>query len=400
MAVQRILIFSTNYFPHVGGAEVAIKELVQRLPDIDFDMIVPRTKRALPAFERMGRLGVHRVGVGFSLDKFLIPFFGLYKARLLHKKHGYSAVWSMMASQASIAAAFFKAFNHSIPLVLSLQEGDEEDHLKRYVLNNEFFYRLLIRPWHLLVFKKADLITVISEALKSRALRNAPHAKTLVIPNGVDLPRFQVALTPSERLSLREKHMIPADAECLITSSRLVYKNAVDDIISALAKLPPNFFLIIAGDGPLRKSLEELAKTLKLRKRVLFLGTVSHDELPRLLKASDIFIRPSRSEGMGVSFLEAMAAGIPVIATPVGGIPDFLFDPKNKDGKPPTGLFCAVNDPDSIAEQSLRLMNDRELYAELVHNAQQLVVLRYSWDHIAEQMHAEVFSALPLRQTS
>jgi len=100
--------------------------------------------------------------------------------------------------------------------------------------------------------------------------------------------------------------------------------------------------------------------------------------LPRVLKACDAFARPSRSEGLGNSFLEAMAAGIPVVGTPVGGIVDFL-----KDGE--TGLLAQAENPKSVAEKINQLATDKGLCKTLARNAQALAVSRYDWEGIAAQ---------------
>jgi glycosyltransferase involved in cell wall biosynthesis len=107
--------------------------------------------------------------------------------------------------------------------------------------------------------------------------------------------------------------------------------------------------------------------------------------MPQYLHISNIFIRPSRSEGLGNSFLEAMAAGIPVIATPVGGIPDFL-----KDGE--TGLFCEVDNPRSIAQKVEKLLKDKESREYIVKNARKMVEEKYQWEAIAERMK-EIFES-------
>ena len=121
-----------------------------------------------------------------------------------------------------------------------------------------------------------------------------------------------------------------------------------------------------------------------LEARVSFLGFVPHDVLPMYLSASDIFIRPSRSEGMGNSFIEAMAAGKPVIATRVGGIVDFL-----RDGE--TGLFCEVGNPKSIAQKVEKLMKDRESRDYIIRTASALVTEKYDWSLIAKRTREEVF---------
>ena len=89
--------------------------------------------------------------------------------------------------------------------------------------------------------------------------------------------------------------------------------------------LPKSVSFLVFGLGPDKEILEQLSKSEGVTDRVRFLGQINHSEMPKYLKVSDIFIRPSLSEGFGISFIEAMAAGIPVIATQEGGIADFLL---------------------------------------------------------------------------
>ena len=160
MNPQKILIFSTAYCPFVGGAEVAVKEITDRIVDTQFDLITAKLDRKLPSIEKIGNINVYRVGFGFkTLDKLWLALFGHRKAAKLYKEKKYDVVWSMMASQASIAAAKFKIKESKPKLILTMQEGDEEEHLKRYVLGVNFLYRWLIKPLHLLVFQKADFGT-------------------------------------------------------------------------------------------------------------------------------------------------------------------------------------------------------------------------------------------------
>ncbi|MDO8564888.1 MAG: glycosyltransferase family 4 protein, partial [bacterium] len=196
---MNILIFSTAYLPLIGGAELAIKEITDRLPEHKFTLITARFLRALPTHERIGNVEVYRVGFGFSFDKWLLPFLGTRLAkRLTLEREPFSIIWSMMASQGSIAATRFKKAHPATKLVLTLQEGDEESHLKRYVFGNDFLYRLLIRPWHLLVFKRADVITAISNYLAERGRKHNSQVPIVVIPNGVDVAKFEARSTKSE----------------------------------------------------------------------------------------------------------------------------------------------------------------------------------------------------------
>jgi glycosyltransferase involved in cell wall biosynthesis len=156
----------------------------------------------------------------------------------------------------------------------------------------------------------------------------------------------------------------------------------VGDVIAALSQLPENVKFVICGVGELEEKLKSNVKKLNLESRVTFLGFVPHDELPKLLKASDIFIRPSLSEGMGNSFIEAMAAGLPTIGTPVGGIVDFL-----EEGK--TGYLCQPENPKSIAETVERVISDQNKNI-ILETAKKLVIEKYDWNKIALEMK-EVF---------
>jgi glycosyltransferase involved in cell wall biosynthesis len=388
--MTKILIFSTAYFPFVGGAEVAVKEITDRLSpkasdgkhQFLFDMITARLDRKLPSKERIGNINVYRLGFGFPfLDKIILAKFGWLKALRLDKKNNYSAVWSIMASQAGIAAALFKIFKPAKKLILTLQEGDEEEHLARYVFNIKFLYKLLIRPWHRLVFKKADYITAISRSLKERARKSGAKAPIEIIPNGAVL-NVECRMSNAELNEFKKKLGIKEGEKVLITTSRLVKKNAVGDIIRAMPELQiTNYKLLILGTGPNEDKLKNLTEELKVEDKVLFLGEIDNKEIPKYLKISDIFIRPSLSEGLGNSFLEAMAAGVPVIGTPVGGILDFL-----KDGR--TGLFCEPNNPKSIAEKINIYLKDDELRRRIIANAKKLVEERYNWDLITEKMRS------------
>ena len=125
----------------------------------------------------------------------------------------------------------------------------------------------------------------------------------------------------------------------------------------------------------------------KLEDLVNFIGFVRYDILPEYLWASDIFIRPSISEGMGISFIEAMAVGLPVIATSVGGIVDFLLNGE-------TGLFCETHNPESIARQVKRLIDEPALRQKIVENARKMVEEKYDWDLIAQEMKSRVFGKI------
>lgn len=361
MSNKRILIFSLAYYPLVGGAEVAIKEITDRVSDVEFDMITLRFNKTDASHEKIGNVNVYRI----DSSKNLFPFKAFRFAKTLHGQSPYDAVWAIMANWAGFAALFFKRRFPKVKYILTLQEGDPTNEIERKVW---FVYPLWKK-----IFVRADVIQSISNFLADWARSLGYKGKLEVIPNGVDVKKFE-SNTP------RSSH----DNTVLITTSRLVRKNGIGDVIDALKLLPNNVIFQIIGTGPLEQSLKSRVKDLKLENRVQFLGFINQNDIPKYLHEADIFIRPSLSEGMGNSFIEAMAAGLPVIATPVGGIVDFL-----KDGE--TGLFCKVRNSQSIAEAVKRLMSDESLKTKIVANAEAMVKAKYDWNLIAEEMKSKVF---------
>lgn len=415
---KRVLIFSTNYLPFVGGAEVALKELTDRLTDIAFEMIVPRYDKRLSKEEQIGNILVHRIGYGSPLDKIFIPFLGLLAAHRIIATRKIDVFWAMMVTFTSGVPYIFNILHpkRQIPIVLTLQEGDSEAHIKRKsfgiggilwkiamlpVLLPLTLRRPNVRIWNTglielswqLALPRTALLTVISSYLKERARFFGYAGPAELIPNGVDYERFADPKWKMEAQKLVYRFDKKPNDYFLITTSRLVEKNAVDDIIRALPLLHERFKLLIVGEGPMRTELQKLAEKLGVSRRIMFVGLVPYEEIPAHLSLSDIFVRPSLSEGMGNSFIEAMAAGIPVVATPVGGIPDFLFDPNTSEGKEkPTGLFCNVRDPQSIADAVQRIVDDNALRETIIANARDLVRRSYDWNLIAKDMEEKVFT--------
>lgn len=371
--MKRILIFSTAYEPFVGGAEIAVREVTNRIPDVEFHMITLDLDGAQKPFEKIGNVSVHRIGKRGRFSKLLFPFRATSLAEDLHTEKKFDATWSIMASYSGFAALFFKKGHPEVPFFLTLQEGDPIGYIKRKVW---FVY-----PWFKQIFRLADRIQVISNYLADFARSMGAKATIRVIPNGVDIPLFTREY-PGEKVEDMKKALGKRVGDTfLVTTSRLVYKNGLSTAIRSLRLLPESVRFIVLGTGPLKEKLRAKAEKVGVSSRVQFLGHVAYADIPLYLKASDIFVRPAISEGMGNSFVEAMAAGLPVIATPVGGIPDFL-----RDGE--TGLFCGVHNPESVADDIRTLMEDVPLRNKLIENGRKLARERHDWDNIARDMRA------------
>lgn len=371
--MKKVLIFSLAYYPRVGGAEVAIKEITDRITDIEFHMVTMRFDVQSLCTEKVGNIFVHRIGSGSSyVSKILyVPRAALF-ARSLHNTEQFNAWWAMMSYMA-FPVSLLRLFGEKVPYVLTLQDGDPFEHVfKRW-------YIRLVSPLLYNGFRRATVIQTISTFLVGWARRSGFTGPVEVVPNAVDTKRFV------------GDPVVHQDT-VLITTSRLVHKNGIDLVIRALTNLSKDIRFKILGTGPDESALKALAESLGVSDRVEFMGHVDHAQLPAALHGADIFIRPSRSEGMGNSFIEAFAAGIPVIATQEGGIADFLFDKKRNPDKESTGWAVDTENPEQIAKAVQDILANPEETRKIVENAKRLAIEKYDWNLIAKDMREKVFA--------
>jgi sugar transferase (PEP-CTERM/EpsH1 system associated) len=186
----------------------------------------------------------------------------------------------------------------------------------------------------------------VSEDSKKCSKTEGIAAKRLVvIRNGVDLTRFAYTGPSYQRYALMVGRLVPEkNIESLLRSMQILTQEL------------PEFRLIIAGDGPSRASLESMATDLQLGERVKFLGTVA--DIASLMSGASLFVLPSLTEGISLTLLEAMATGLPVVATAVGGNPEVVADRE-------TGFLVPPKSPRALADAMTRLWNEPALAREL-----------------------------------
>ncbi|MEM9336985.1 MAG: glycosyltransferase family 4 protein [Patescibacteria group bacterium] len=399
---KKILIFSLAYYPkHIGGAEVAIKEITDRInsDEYEFHLVCNRYDSTLPKTEQIGNVHVHRIGLTtenpsmadlrklpLHLNKLLFQWQAFWFAKKLHKKEKFDGIWAMMAHACGVPAGKFKAAFPDVKYVLTLQEGDPPEYIEKKV---SIFGGAFDKA-----FTSADTIQVISNFLGNWARRKGYSGDPVLIPNAVNTAHFTQQYDDAE-LEAAKQELGKKDGDVfLVTTSRLVHKNATDDVIRAIAQLPENVHFVVYGTGPDQPMLESLVTELGVGDRVHMLGHIDHSIMPKYLKACDIFIRPSRSEGMGNSFVEAMAAELPVIATQEGGIADFLFDEKRNPEQGTTGWAVDADAPDQIAAAVRDIMERPEKVVDVTARAKQMAIEKYDWNLIAQDMKVKVFDPL------
>ena len=217
-STKPILIFSIAYIPFVGGAELAVKEITDRIGDLEFDMITLRFNKNWPKFEKIGNVNVYRI----SSPKIFFPFAAFLKASTLHIKNRYSLIWSIMANRAGYAALFFKLTHPKVKFLLTLQEGDTTDYPKKRAGFIWLFVGFLFRK----IFTKADCVQAISNYLADWARNMGKNNCVEIVPNGVSAEKF---------IKLKVHKVENKEKKIIITTSRLVPKNGIDILIEAIS---------------------------------------------------------------------------------------------------------------------------------------------------------------------
>lgn len=200
--------------------------------------------------------------------------------------------------------------------------------------------------------RSADRFFCVSEDIANevRRFRIAPDSKIAVVANGIDTRRFA---GNTGGLKVREALGIPADAPVVGTVGRLVEVKRQDVLLRGFAQVRAritNAHLLLVGDGPLENGLRQLAADLGLSDCVHFAGY--QPDPGRYLRAMDVFALTSRSEGMPLCVLEAWAAGLPVVASRVGGLPELI-----EEGR--TGFLFESGDDRALAHQVAILFADK-----------------------------------------
>jgi glycosyltransferase involved in cell wall biosynthesis len=228
-----------------------------------------------------------------------------------------------------------------------------------------------------LLLEKRDRVVGVGQAVRDALIANEgiPPERISVLYNGVNLQPFG---SFGDRDAVRKELGIGRDELVLIQVARLDYLKdhltAIRTVDRVVARRR-NTRLVLVGEGPERPLIEQEVKQRGLGDHVRMLGL--RKDIPRLVAAADIFLLTSISEGIPLTLIEAMAAGLPIVSTDVGGVAEVVLDGC-------TGVLAAAKDDARLAEHCLRLAADPELRAELGQHGQRRAV-----DHFAEpHMHA------------
>ncbi|SHG98912.1 Glycosyltransferase involved in cell wall bisynthesis [Desulforamulus hydrothermalis Lam5 = DSM 18033] len=252
-----------------------------------------------------------------------------------------------------------------------------------FTAHNSIFYeawpawkkKLFARVERLLA-RFTDKIITVSDALKQELMEmeGLPAKQITTIYNGIETDRFN---TKVDVKTVRRRLNIPELGQLVGTVARLAPQKGVSYFLKAASLLKDyqvNF--LVVGDGPLADELKQEACELGLQGRVIFAG--QRDDIAEIMALLDIFVLPSVTEGLPLTILEAMAAGKPVVATRVGGVPEAIVEGK-------TGLLVAPKDPEALAVALAELIGERDRLQRLGNNGQKYVQEKFTVQNMVEK---------------
>lgn len=223
--------------------------------------------------------------------------------------------------------------------------------------------------------ESSDAVTAVSKFLRDETIDNYDVVKEIdVIHNFIDTETFR----PIDPKNLR-RLLAPNGEKLIVHTSNFREVKRVKDIILALKIILDRGIkakALLIGDGPDRGECQQLARELGIWQQTRFLGKQS--ELASVLSASDVFLIPSGNESFGLSALEAMACGIPVISSDVGGLPEL-----NVDGE--TGFVVPVGNVEKLAEQTIQVLTNKSLLDKLAKGAYQRATHTFAKERIVPQ---------------
>ena len=354
---------------------------------------------SVPRVQKIGNVLIHYVGLigkphatlqerkKFPLhyNKHFFQIAAGIKGYFLHHKYHYDGAWAVMAHGTGVPVSIFNILT-GVPYALTLQEGDPPEYIERIM---KPVWRLFTRA-----FVRAKVIQPISEFLGAWAVRMGYRGVLELVRNGANPESIKPTFAESDVVLLKQKLRKKSGNIFLVNTARLVTQKGFDVTIRALLFLPVRIKFLIVGGGPEEDHLKKLVRELHLDDRVIFTGQVERNVVTQYRMVSDIFVGPSRSEGLGNAFLSAMACRLPVIATQVGGIADFLFDATRNPEKGTTGWAVDLDSPKQIAEKVEEILANPEGVREVTERARAMVINEYDWDIVAKKMYERVFKQL------
>lgn len=377
---MKILFINYEYPPIGGGGANAnaymFKEYVG-CSELEIDCVTS----CMGTEDRVERIGdnitLHRLAIGKSALHYWTQrevlwwlWRGYQRCRELTATHNYDLCHAFFGFPSGAIAYALRA---RLPYIVSLRGSDVPGFNPRF--SRQY---VVLKPLFRRIWSAAEAVVANSVGLQQLARQFMPRLPLAVIPNGIDTAEFSPSVT--------YRH---GDAPRLLCVSRLVERKGVQHLVEAFATIHrqlPEARLTLVGEGDLLPVLQRRAAELGVAGLISFAGYVPHDRLPTLYRQATVFVQPSYYEGMSNTVLEAMASGLPIVATGQGGMEELYRD---------NARMAAYGDPHALAGVLLDLLGEHRDHRQCraMGASSRAIALEFSWGNVAER-YREIYRAV------
>lgn len=360
MSMVNVLYLITEF--NVGGAERVVERLATQISKRRHRVLVACLYDPGPVADEIIAAGIPVVNLGMRGKSDLRVIYRLFR---LVRTERIQVIHSHLFHANLLAALVGKLA--SIPVIIATRHSVDIGGMNREWLNH----------W---TGHFCDAVVAVSKEVYEAELERSrtDPSKVVIIPNGVQVEAF-APVDLHELEQLRKQWGLDPDAPLIGTIARFDkpkgHSYLLDAIVGILEQFPDAKVLLV-GDGPRRSQMEEKAEALALSNSIVFTG-IRHD-IPRILALLDLFVLPSLWEGLPMVALEAMAAGRPVVATHVGGVPEVVLDGV-------TGLLVPPRDPVALTEAIVRLLHAPGLRRQMGQAGRERVAQHFSMEQMVER---------------
>jgi glycosyltransferase involved in cell wall biosynthesis len=384
---MRVLLLNYEFPPLGGGAGLATASLATHLAHkgVAVDVVTTRSPgragaRAADASAelpegvriygvRSWRRGVHQAGMSGAAS-YLLGALPVVRRLLRRQRYAVVHAYFSLPTGALLPVAGLRG----VPAVVSLRGSDVPGYDPRLRRAHALLLPLTRRIW-----READRLVVVCESLGQLARRTQPDLRYVVIENGVDVNVF--------RPPARGRNGADGQPLRCIAVARLIERKGLAVLIEALRILGPEHVrLQIVGSGPAERGLRDLTARLGLEQAVQFTGPLERAEVAEHCRAADLFTLVPHQEAFGNAFAEALASGLPIVGTDVGGIPELVRHGEN-------GILVPPDDPAAVARAIQRFASDPALRAAMGAVNRARAERQLSWERVAER-HLELYAEL------
>jgi len=375
---MKVLFLNYEYPPLGGGAATASSNILRefsKIPGLKVDLVTSSDDGYFH-LEHIGEnINIHKLPIGknkknlhFQSQKDLLAYSwkAYWYSKKLIKQNNYSLSHSFFSVPCGFLSLLFKA-SYKIPFIISLRGADVPGYSERF----SFIYGFL-KPLIKLIWGKADAVVSNSEGLKKLALASKPDQKIDIIYNGTDVENFK----PDDNRRNKEKFIIT------LGGTRVTARKGINYLIEAVYGLHqkyPQICVTVIGEGNEKENLENLSKKLGIKDKIIFLGRVEYNKINAYYQEASVFVLPSLNEGMSNAMLEALASGLPIIATDTGGTRELVSDGEN-------GFIIKMKDSNDIANKIEVLIKDEDLRLKMAKKSREKA-LQLSWKNVAAKYY-------------